>query len=116
MTTAASISSIDGVRNQCVASAEQIRDTLTIYRSRWSIWKMPLNTVHFATIALLTLLKEGDSMDNYKAPIDLCIILRALARRWQLAKRMLRDVVVTSEQMQTTLPQETQILFRDLGP
>ena len=101
----------DRARDLRVASAQHIRDILISHRSNWSVGRMSLNTVQFATIALRTLLEELDDVDSCQAPVDLCVILRTLARRWQLAKTMLQHVKMNFE-----VPQEVRCLFKDINP
>ncbi|PLB46427.1 hypothetical protein P170DRAFT_465950 [Aspergillus steynii IBT 23096] len=96
-----------------IKSAHGMSDLLSILRSQYPMICMPLNCMHFSTVALFTLFEDLDNPENSRAFVNACISLRGLARRWVLAKGMLRLVQVTALQQEINLPEETRSLFRD---
>jgi hypothetical protein len=64
-------------------------------------------------MALFALLGSLEHEEERKSFTDILISLRALARRWQLAKGMLRLIQLTAMKQEAKLPAEAQILLRD---
>lgn len=101
------------IQNIRVSSAREISTVLNHFRSLWPVEYMPMNSMQSATVALFTLLDNLVHEPERKAFTDILISLRALARRWQLAKGMLRLVQLTAVKQEAKLPAEAQVLLRD---
>lgn len=101
---------IQGIR---LSSAHGISAVLNKFRSLWPVEFMPMNSMQYATMALFTLLDNLDHEPEKRAFTDILISLRALARRWQLAKGMLRLVQMTAVKQEVTLHSEAEVLLRD---
>ncbi|KAJ5761452.1 hypothetical protein N7533_003491 [Penicillium manginii] len=97
----------------CTSSAREIGDGLNKFRSLWPVEYMPMNLMQYATMALFALLGSLEHEEERKSFTDILISLRALARRWQLAKGMLRLIQLTAMKQEAKLPAEAQILLRD---
>lgn len=95
------------------SSAREISLALNQFRSLWPVEYMPMNSMQYATMALFALLDILEHEQERKAFTEILISLRALARRWQLAKGMLRLVQMTALKQESNLPAEAQVLFRD---
>lgn len=79
-----------------MSAAHSIGTILNRLRSNWPIECIPMATMQYATIALFTLLDDMDDERNKSIFVEILITLRALARRWQFAKGMLRLVQLTA--------------------
>ncbi|KAI9368233.1 hypothetical protein BJX61DRAFT_233410 [Aspergillus egyptiacus] len=93
------------------ANARRIADLLRIHRERWGIDRMAPSTYHWVFSGLYALLKGLDSTENRNAFTELCIIARAVSRRFPLAKGVMRMIQLTAKQSQVVLPEETDALF-----
>lgn len=69
--------------------------------------------MQYSTLALFTLLEALDDKQNQVSFVENLIALRALARRWQMAKGMLRLVQLTAIKQEAQLPPESDILLKD---
>lgn len=96
-----------------LSSALEIGVVLNKFRSLWPVEFMPMNSMQYATMALFTLLDNLKNEPEKRAFTDILISLRALARRWQLAKGMLRLVQLTAVKQEVTLHSEAEVLLRD---
>jgi hypothetical protein len=101
---------INGIRT---TSAREIGVVLNLFRSLWPVEYMPMNLMQYATMALFTLLGILEHEEDKKSFTDILISLRALARRWQLAKGMLRLIQLTAMKQESKLPAEAEVLLRD---
>lgn len=95
------------------SSAREIGAVLNQFRSLWPIEYMPMTSMQYGTIALFTLLTSLEHEAERKAFTDILISLRAHARRWQLAKGMLRLVQMTAIKQESNLPVEAQALLQE---
>ncbi|EDP47798.1 C6 transcription factor, putative [Aspergillus fumigatus A1163] len=107
--------SIQRARNICIESALRIAGLIGIHRDKWGIGRMAPSTIQWLSIGMFTLLDALDSPDtrNRAAFIEMCIVARAFARRFPLAKGILRMIQLSANQMQVVLPAETDALFTD---
>ncbi|KAH2908306.1 hypothetical protein KXW25_004996 [Aspergillus fumigatus] len=107
--------SIQRARNICIESALRIAGLISIHRDKWGIGRMAPSTIQWLSIGMFTLLDALDSPDtrNRAAFIEMCIVARAFARRFPLAKGILRMIQLSANQMQVVLPAETDALFTD---
>ncbi|CAI7654529.1 unnamed protein product [Penicillium pancosmium] len=101
---------INGIRT---TSAREIGVVLNQFRSLWPVEYMPMNSMQYATIALFALLGSLEHEEDKKSFTDILISLRALARRLQLAKGMLRLIQLTAMKQESKLPAEAEVLLRD---
>lgn len=101
------------IKSLRMSSAHQIGTILNRLRSHWPIECIPMASMQYATIALFTLLDDMEDEQNKIIFVDLLMTLRALARRWPLAKGMLRLVQLTAIRQGIPLPRETMVLFKD---
>ncbi|KAF4170547.1 hypothetical protein CNMCM8694_004124 [Aspergillus lentulus] len=106
---------IQSARNICIENALRIAHLIGIHRDKWGIGRMAPSTIQWLSIGMFTLLEALDSPDhrNRAAFIELCIVARAIARRFPLAKGILRMIQLSANQMQVVLPAETDALFTD---
>ncbi|KAH1630590.1 hypothetical protein KXX59_007076 [Aspergillus fumigatus] len=95
--------------------ALRIAGLIGIHRDKWGIGRMAPSTIQWLSIGMFTLLDALDSPDtrNRAAFIEMCIVARAFARRFPLAKGILRMIQLSANQMQVVLPAETDALFTD---
>ncbi|EED20777.1 nitrogen assimilation transcription factor nirA, putative [Talaromyces stipitatus ATCC 10500] len=101
-------------QQQCIASALAVRDLMNIYRSRWRrIEYQPVDYMQLTTVCLFTLLEDLTSPGSSQAFVDLSVIARSAARRFQLARGMFRLVQLTARQQNITLPEEAQPLYQE---
>ena len=96
-----------------ISAARDIAALMKQFRSLWPVECVPGTAMQYSSIVMFTLLEDLEDAQNKQAFIESFIVLRALARRWQLAKGFLRLVQVTAMQMGAALPMETQVLFKD---
>jgi hypothetical protein len=96
-----------------MSSAYHIGALLNFYRSQWPVEGMPMAFMQYSTLSLFTLLDDLHDKQNQLSFIENLTALRALARRWQMAKGMLRLVQLTAIKQETPLPDESAILFKD---
>ncbi|KAJ5979878.1 hypothetical protein N7481_007176 [Penicillium waksmanii] len=101
---------IEGIRT---TSAREIGVVLNQFRSLWPVEYMPMNSMQYATMALFALLGGLKHEEEKKSFTDVLTSLRALARRWQLAKGMLRLIQLTAVKQESNLPAEAVVLLRD---
>jgi hypothetical protein len=104
---------IQHTRNICIENALRIAHLIGIHRDKWGIGRMAPSTIQWLSIGMFTLLEALDSPRNCAAFIELCIVARAFARRFPLAKGILRMIQLSANQMQIVLPAETDALFTD---
>lgn len=100
-------------RGCCVSAALEIADLMSIYRSAWGLERVSTGIIQWVTVTIFTLLEELDTPRNRDAFIELCVVLRAISRRWILAKEMLRLIQLTARNAQISMPEETEALFAD---
>ncbi|KAL4948540.1 hypothetical protein BDW69DRAFT_91175 [Aspergillus filifer] len=98
-------------RNTSHRNARRIAQLIALHRERWGIDRMDPCTIQWITTGLYCLLGSLDSLENRNAFIELSIIARALSRRFPLAKGIMRMLQLTANQMQVSLPEETNALF-----
>ncbi|RAL10959.1 uncharacterized protein BO97DRAFT_444177 [Aspergillus homomorphus CBS 101889] len=77
-------------RDLCISSAQEIRSLVNNYHSRWPIDSLPVTYIHYIMLALRTLLELLPAGAGTEAFIDLHMALRAMSRRWPMARASLR--------------------------
>lgn len=95
------------------STAHRIGAVLNEFRSRWPVDCVPGTAMQYTSVAMFTLLENLEDDQGKQAFIESFIVLRALARRWRLARGILRLIQLTTMKMDAVLPVEAQILFRD---
>jgi hypothetical protein len=103
----------DRIKGLRMSSAHHIGALLNRHRSQWPVESMPMAFMQYSTLSLFTLLDDLHNKQNQASFVENLIALRALARRWQMAKGMLRLVQLTAIKQESPLPDESTILFRD---
>jgi hypothetical protein len=103
----------DRIKRLRMSSAYHIGALLNLHRSQWPVERMPMAFMQYSTLALFTLLDDLEDEQNQTSFVENLIALRALARRWQMAKGMLRLVQLTAIKHDAPLPKESAILFED---
>lgn len=103
----------DHAKSVCLSTARRISSLLSIHREKWGIDRMAPSTIQWISISLFTLLEALDNPANRSAFVELCIVARSFARRFALAKGILRMIQLSANQQQVTLPAETGALFTD---
>jgi hypothetical protein len=94
----------------CLKSARKIAQLALVHRASWGS-HMPAANVHYIMAALFALLDVLDDPANCDAFISLMAAVAAFARRWDCAKRLLRNLHNTARQRQVELPAETSSIF-----
>lgn len=94
-------------------AAHNIGTLINRFRLEWPVECVPGTAMQYCSVAMFTLLENLEDSQNKQAFVECFIVLRALARRWQLAKGILRLIQLTAMKMEATLPTETQVLFKD---
>ncbi|OKL57382.1 hypothetical protein UA08_07414 [Talaromyces atroroseus] len=101
-------------QQNCIASALAVRDLINTYRSKWRHPEhVPVEFMQLMTVCLFTLLEDMTSPHSRQAFVDVLVVARATARRFQLARGMLRLVQLTARQQNIELPGETHQIFQD---
>jgi len=103
----------DRIKRLRMSSAYHIGAMLNRHRSQWPVECMPMTFMQYSTLSLFTLLDDLNDEQNQVSFVENLIALRALARRWQLAKGMLRLVQLTAIKQDAPLPKESAILLQD---
>lgn len=94
-------------------AAHNIGTLISRFRIDWPVECVPGTARQYCSVAMFTLLENLDDVQNKEAFVNCFIVLRALARRWQLAKGILRLIQLTAIKTEAVLPMETQILFKN---
>lgn len=102
----------DRVTRIRMSSAYHIGAMLNQYRSKWPVERMPMALMQYSTLALFTLLDDQKDERNQVAFTENLLCLSAMARRWQMAKGMLRLVQLTAIKQEVKLPAESEILLK----
>ncbi|KAL4924602.1 Zn(II)2Cys6 transcription factor [Aspergillus undulatus] len=101
----------DSARETTHQNARRIAQLIVLHRERWGIDRMDPCTIQWVTTALYALLGSLGSVENRNAFTELSVLARALSRRFPLAKGIMRMLQLTANQMQVSLPEETDALF-----
>ncbi|KAL4909833.1 hypothetical protein BDW74DRAFT_173320 [Aspergillus multicolor] len=83
----------DNNKDICRTSAHEVCRLINAYHSQWPIDSLPVTYIHYISVALLTLLDLVPEAKNTDPFIDLAMALRALGRRWQMAKANIRLIL-----------------------
>jgi len=86
---------------------------MEMHSCHWGIDHFPVIIMQPVSVAVLALLEDLELEKNRHAFISLCVTIRAAARRFRVAKGILRLVSSTAEQKKIELPRETRQLFSD---
>lgn len=100
-------------KRRCTQAAVAIAHLMRLHHDAWGTAHIPVSNSHWCTLALLMLLDDLATAEGDAAFVELCVCLRAAARRWLLAKGMLRLVQVTARHYDVRLPEATTKLFED---
>jgi hypothetical protein len=100
-------------KEMCFLAAREISSLIGIHRTKWGIERMSSTAIHGVMASLFALLDDLVSAENRSAFIDLCTVARAFARRWTLARGILRMLQITAEQRDVPMPSEVGALFMD---
>ncbi|KAJ5805842.1 uncharacterized protein N7503_003444 [Penicillium pulvis] len=94
-------------------AAYNIGTLINLFRLEWPAECVPGTAMQYCSVAMFTLLENLDDAQNKQVFVECFIVLRALARRWQLAKGILRLIQLTAMKMEAALPTEMENLFKD---
>lgn len=94
-------------------AAHNIGTLINLFRLEWPAECDPGTAMQYCAVAMFTLLEKLDDARNKQAFVECFIVLRVLARRWQLAKGILRLIQLTAMKMKSAHPMKTEILFKD---
>lgn len=87
---------------------------MNTYRSKWRrLEHLPVEYMQLTTVCLFTLLEDFEAPGSREAFVDLSLIAHAMARRFQLARGMLRLVQLTARHQNLELPEDVQQLYQD---
>ncbi|KAJ6121025.1 hypothetical protein N7523_005305 [Penicillium sp. IBT 18751x] len=95
------------------SAAHNIGAVLYQFRSQWPVDCIPGTAMQYTSVAMFALLENLHDAQSEQAFIESFMILRSLARRWKSARGILRLIQLTAMEMESALPTETQIIFRD---
>ncbi|KAL4808649.1 hypothetical protein BDV18DRAFT_157592 [Aspergillus unguis] len=96
----------DRASEVCRFSAEEICRLTNSYHSRWPIDSLPVTYIHYITLALLALVDLVPDARSTEPFMDLEMALRALGRRWPMAKANLRLIQMRTETEKPAQPLE----------
>lgn len=101
-------------QQKCISSALAIRDLMNAYRSKWRrIEYQPVEYLQHAAVCLFILLEDLDSPESRQAFVELSIVARAMARRFQLGRGIFRMIQLTARQQEIEMPEEVKSLYQD---
>ena len=101
-------------QQQCILSALAVRDLMNTYRSKWRrIEYQPVEYMQLTTVCLFVLLEDLDAPGSSQAFVELLVIARSMARRFQLARGILRLVQLSAREQNIILPEEAQQLYEE---
>uniref|UniRef100_A0A093VRN9 Nitrogen assimilation transcription factor nirA n=1 Tax=Talaromyces marneffei PM1 TaxID=1077442 RepID=A0A093VRN9_TALMA len=101
-------------QQQCISSALAVRDLMNTYRSKWRrIEYQPVEYMQFIAVCLFVLLEDLDAPRSSQAFVELSVIARSMARRYQLARGILRLVQLSGREQNIVLPEEAQQLYQE---
>lgn len=101
-------------QQQCISSALSVRDLMNIYRSKWRrIEYQPVEYMQLTTVCLFVLLEDLSAPGSSQAFVELLMIARSMARRFQLARGILRLVQLSAREQNIVLPEEAQLLYQE---
>lgn len=101
-------------QQQCISSAIAVRDLMNTYRSNWRrIEYQPVEYMQITTVCLFVLLEDLNAPGSRQAFVELLVIARSMARRFQLARGILRLVQLSAREQNIILPEEAQQLYKD---
>ncbi|GAM37203.1 C6 transcription factor [Talaromyces pinophilus] len=101
-------------QQQCISSAMAVRDLMNTYRSNWRrIEYQPVEYMQITTVCLFVLLEDLNAPGSSQAFVELLVIARSMARRFQLARGILRLVQLSAREQNIVLPEEAQQLYKD---
>ncbi|KAH8691636.1 hypothetical protein BGW36DRAFT_304596 [Talaromyces proteolyticus] len=99
---------------RCIGFVLAVRDLIHTHRAKWRrIEYLPLEYTQVIIVSLFTLLDDLATNTSREAFVYLAVLARAMARRFQLARGMLRLVQVTARQEKIALPEEVRPIFQD---
>ena len=91
-----------------------VRDLMNTYRSNWRrIEYQPVEYMQITTVCLFVLLEDLNAPGSSQAFVELLVIARSMARRFQLARGILRLVQLSAREQNIILPEEAQQLYKD---
>lgn len=91
-----------------------VRDLMNTYRSNWRrIEYQPVEYMQITTVCLFVLLEDLNAPGSSQAFVELLVIARSMARRFQLARGILRLVQLSAREQNIVLPEEAQQLYKD---
>ena len=64
-------------------------------------------------MAIFTLIEALDEAECCRSFIDLCVFMRACARRWHVCKCIMRLIQISAHEKGVKLPVETRALFEE---
>lgn len=103
-------------QQRCIASAVAVHDLIQTHRSKWrraADLYTPIEHMQLMIVCLYTLLEDLNCPRSRQAFIDIAVAARAMARRFQLARGMLRQVQLTARQQNIRLPEEVRPIFQE---
>jgi hypothetical protein len=107
-------SASSAAHEHCISSALAVCDLINTFRAKWRrLEHVPLEYMQPLTVCLFTLLEDLHSPSSRRAFIDVSVVARSMARRFQLARGMLRLVQLTARQQNIELPEEIRQVFQE---
>jgi hypothetical protein len=98
-------------RRASTSAALAIAKKMSEIHAIWGTEYTPLCMLQWCTLATLTLIDDLQTEPHREAFDELCISLRSFARRWLLAKAILRTVQLTARKTKVALPETSRKLF-----
>ncbi|PYI00418.1 C6 transcription factor [Aspergillus sclerotiicarbonarius CBS 121057] len=94
-------------------AAESFVQLLRIHRAKWGIDYISIPTITCLITTLFTLLDDLDNPNYKSAFTELCVIARAIYRKWAPMKGLMRMLQTSTQKNAVSLPPEIHTLFVD---
>lgn len=102
------------VRDLRLTAAREVARLAEVHRAPWGNDRVTAGDMQSISMAESTLLEDLDNPESQKAFINLCVVSKAVARRWNIGKAILRSIQLAAKEIGVALPSETDALFSDL--
>jgi len=96
-----------------VSAATTVAHLMERQRLDWGVDHFPVIVIQPITLSAFALLDDLQCQESRSALISLCITIRAVSRRFKVAKGVLRALQTTAEEKKIRLPEETAQLFHE---
>ena len=105
----------DRAKELCVYAARDIASLASLHGQEFGFDRVCLLFAESVTVALFVLLTDLGSEESSRAFFEAAVALKAAARRFPLAKALMRMVQLTAAQTHKLLPRRADTLFRNFA-